>query len=130
MRPFSIVCATGAALCMVVATGCIVPVAAAGAAAYGGYEFSNGEMQYAVHANADKTNRAVRALIKDRGWELREQTSDATSGFYRCMTQDNTQVKIDVERRSADFTRVGVRYGVFGDETESKKFIEQVKAKL
>lgn len=112
------------------ATGCLAPVAIAGAAAYGGYEYSNGEMQYAVHANVDRVNRAVRAVIKERAWEIREQATDATTGFYRCMTQDNTQVTIDVRRRSGDFTRVAVHYGVFGDEAESKKVIDQVKARL
>lgn len=109
-------------------TGCFAPVAAG--VAYGGYEYINGKMNYAVYARVDKTRRAVETVLKERGWEVKEHTEDATTAYYRCILQDKTQVEVDLERRSHDFTRVGVRYGVFGDENESKSFIEQVKSKL
>jgi hypothetical protein len=87
-------------------------------------------VQYSVYANVEKTRRALETVIKDRGWEVKERTADISSAFFRCRVPDNTQVDIYVNRRSADFTKVGVRYGAFGDEKESKELIEQVKAKL
>ena len=111
-------------------SGCVVPVAAGAAAGYGSYEYVNGEVQYSVYANVEKTRRAMEAVLKDKGWEVKEHTADITSAFFRCRVPDNTQVDIHIDRRSADFTKVTVRYGAFGDENESKQLIEQVKAKL
>lgn len=110
--------------------GCLAPVAAGAAIGYGTFEYVNGEMQYSVYAGVDKTVKTTAAVVKDRGWKVTEFKHDATTGWFRCLTADKTQVDIDIKRRSADFTQVSVRYGAFGDEVESKKLIEQVKAKL
>lgn len=110
--------------------GCVVPLAAGAAAGYGTFEYVNGEMQYAVYAGVDKTVKAAAAVLKERGWNVTEYRHDATSGWFRCLTTDKTQVDIDVKYRSSEFTKVSVRYGAFGDELESKRLIEQVKAKL
>lgn len=112
------------------ATGCVVPIAVGAGVGVAGYEYTQGELEYSVYANVDKSRKAADAVIKNRGWEVKEQTRDVTTAYFRCITPDGTQVKIDVSRRSPDFTRVAVRYGVFGDETESRKFIEEVKARL
>jgi hypothetical protein len=111
------------------ASGCVAVVAGAGLSA-AGYEYSQGELEYSVYANVDKSRKAADAVIRQRGWEVKEQTLDVTTAYFRCITRDGTQVKVDISRRSPDFTRVAVRYGVFGDETESKRFIEEVKARL
>lgn len=109
--------------------GCVVPIVGAGLGV-AGYEYTQGELEYSVYANVDKSRKAADAVIRNRGWEIKEQTRDVTTAYFRCITADGTQVKVDVSRRSPDFTRVAVRYGVFGDETESRRFIEEVKARL
>jgi len=111
------------------AAGCI-PVAVGAGMGVAGYQYNQGELEYSIYANVDKSRRAAGDVIKHNQWDVKEQHSDYTSAFYRCITKDGTQVKVDISRRSPDFTRVAVRYGVFGDETESKRFIEQVKAQL
>lgn len=113
----------------VAGAGCVAVFAGAGLGV-AGYQFSQGELEYSVYANVDKSRKAADAVIKQRGWDVKEQTRDVTTAYFRCITGDGTQVKIDISRRSPDFTRVAVRYGVFGDETESRKFIEEVKDRL
>jgi hypothetical protein len=109
--------------------GCVAVAAGAGLGV-AGYEFSQGELQYSVYANVDKSRKATDDVIRQRGWEVKERTRDVTTAYFRCITKDGTQVKVDISRRSPDFTRVAVRYGVFGDELESRKFIDEVKARL
>jgi hypothetical protein len=123
-------CSMGVAAVMTVAaTGCVAVVAGAGLGV-AGYEYSQGELEYSVYATVDKSRKAADAVIRQRGWDVKEQTRDVTTAYFRCIAKDGTQIKVDISRRSPDFTRVAVRYGAFGDENESKKFIEEVKARL
>ena len=128
--PARIACLGVASALVAAASGCLVPIAVGAGMGVAGYEYNQGELEYSVYAGVDKSWKAATAVIKERGWEIKEQTKDATGAFLRCIAQDGTQIKVDISRRTADFTRVAVRYGVWGDEGESKKFIEQVKARL
>lgn len=128
MNAIGRVCCIGVAACLV-ASGCVPVVVGAGMGA-AGYQYNQGELEYSLYAHVDKCRTAAAGVIKERGWDIKEQTRDVTTAYFRCITQDGTQVKIDISRRSPDFSRVAVRYGIWGDEAESKKFIESVKARL
>jgi len=109
--------------------GC-VPLLVGAGAGVAGYHYSEGEMQYAVQSNVDRAYKAVESVVKDRGWEIKDVTREVPQASSRCQALDKTPIQIDITRRSADFTRIAIRYGTWGDEVQSRKFIDDVKARL
>jgi hypothetical protein len=122
-----------AALLLVVA-GAMVPagciVVAAGAAAYGGHEYVNGTMDGIAGASLDRTWRATLATVQEMGLNITSKTKDGTSARIVAQTTERTQIEFDLTRRSHDFTKVSIRVGIFGDEAESRRILNMIKAKL
>lgn len=110
-------------------SGCVPLIVGAGAGV-AGYHYVDGEMSYAVNTSVDKACKAVDAEVAARAWILEDRHKEVTSAHYRCRSQGGKQVDIDVARRSGDFTRIAIRFGFWGDEAESKDFIDKVKARL
>ncbi len=117
------------ALGLASSSGC-VPLLVGAGAGVAGYHYVEGEMQYAVQATVDRTYKAVEAVVKDRGWEIKDVTREVTIATFRCQALDKTPIQIEIKRRSPDFTRVAIRYGTWGDEVQSRKFIDDVRARL
>lgn len=110
-------------------SGCVPLIVGAGAGV-AGYHYIEGEMQYAVQATVDRAYKAVEAVIKDRGWEIKDVTREVTIATFRCQAPDKTPIQIEIKRRSPDFSRVSIRYGTWGDEVQSRKFIDDVRVRL
>jgi hypothetical protein len=126
-RPVCLALLLGASLA---AAGCVLPLAVGAAAGYGGYQYANSEMNVVVSAGVDRTWRATLAATETLHLSVKEQRKDSTTGYIRAWEYDNTEVRIVIQRRSGEFTRVAVRVGLFGDEARSRAIIDTIRQNL
>ncbi len=109
-------------------TGCLA-IAAAGAAG-GGVAYVRGELTDTLQASVPQSARATEGALKDLGYNIVERKADAQEASFEARTADDTSVSVSLERETDRTTKVGIRYGVFGDERKSIKILETIKAKL
>jgi hypothetical protein len=115
---------------MIAGAGCATS-ASAPANGYGVWEFTGSEYTGVTAATVDRTWKATLAALDQLGFKVAAKDREATSGLIRATAPDDTSVEIVLERRSSgDFTRVGVRFGVFGDEARSKALVAKIKENL
>jgi hypothetical protein len=112
------------------AAGCLLPVAAGAAAGYSAYTYSNSELNAVASAGVDRTWRATLAAVETLQLSVKEQRKGVTSGSIRAWDHENTEIRITIERRSGEFTRIAVRVGLFGDEARSHAIIDTIKENL
>lgn len=116
--------------CCLLTGGCIA-VAAGAAAGYGAYEYSGGVYTVSAPGTVDSTWRATVAALEQSGATIKARTREATRGLVRAVTPDGTNVEIELARNaSGDFTRVSIRFGLFGDEARSRQLAAKIKENL
>ncbi len=118
------------ALFLVSSAGCIVPIAVGAAAGVGVVKYNEGEMTSSIPGRlGDQVWPAVLRLAEDRHWRVTTQRPGADESFLRGETEYGRQVEITLTRRGGDFTGVAIRVGTFGDEVESKKILDEIRAR-
>jgi hypothetical protein len=112
------------------ASGCVVPLAVGAAAGYGAYTYAHGDLDGLANAGVDRTWRATLAAMDQLELAVREQHKEATRARVRAVAADGAEVRVSLERRSGDFTRINVRVGTFGDESRSRLIIDTIRQNL
>lgn len=114
---------------VVVLPGCVAPLVVGAAAGVGAVEYSRGELNGAILARLDQTMPVLVAMARELKWDIRERRQDATDAFLRAGLPDGRQVDITLKRRGGDSTGVSIRVGIFGDEVESRRILEDLRAR-
>jgi hypothetical protein len=110
--------------------GCLA-VAAGAAAGYGAYEYADGVYTASVPATVDGAWRATIAALEQEHAVIKARTRERTGGQVRAVASDQTSIEIELARNpSGDFTRVSIRFGVFGDESRSRAMAARIKENL
>jgi len=104
--------------------------AASPSSGYGVWEFTGTQYTGVAAATVDRTFRATLAALEQLGMSIDSRSKDGTSGLIRATAPDRTSVEIVLERRSGDFTRISIRFGLLGDEARSKALVAKVKENL
>jgi len=112
-------------------SGCIVPLAVGAAAGVGVVKYNEGELASSIPGRlGDQVWPAAIQLAEDRHWKVTSQRPGPDEAFLRAETEFGRQVEITFKRRGGDFTGISIRVGTFGDEVESKKILEEIKARV
>lgn len=127
---FGVLLLAGATSIATLVSGCLAPLAVGAAAGYGALTYANGDLNGVAHANVDRTWRATLVTADQLGLAIQEQRKEVTRANLRALQADRTEVRITLERRSGDFTRINIRVGFFGDEIQSKAILEAIKKNL
>jgi len=117
-------------LCVAAAGSGCVAVAAGAAAGYAGYEYSNGECVGVAAGTVDKLYRATLAAADQMQMTVKSKSRELNKASFTLRQPDGTAVDLWLSRQSADFTRITVRVGTFGDEARSRQIIAKIKENL
>lgn len=124
----SIMCTILAGATSLAAGGCWYAVAGAGA--YAGYRFVDGEYKGVVKAELDDAVKATRAAFKDL--DIREKSFEESEGHatFQGESPSNTDVQVKLEYAGEDATNVRIRIDTFGDKSYSQIVVDKINANL
>ncbi len=106
-------------------SGCALLVG--GAAGAGTVAFLKGELKTNEDVPIDKLLNATRAAIKEMGFTIKKFEKEALSAKFVAMTADDKNITINLKKRNDYLTEISIRVGTFGDESLSKKILEEIR---
>lgn len=91
---------------------------------------SNLRSQWAtVSANTEETTAAAEEVLKSEGLKDVKSSSTNVDGTATGKKADGTNVKVAIERKSADTSEVSVTVGTMGDPTLGANIAKKIKEK-
>ena len=106
-------------------SGCALLVG--GAAGAGTVAYLKGELKTNEDVPIDKLWNATQAAIKEMGFAVKTEEKDALSAKLVALTADDKTININLKKRNDYLTEISIRVGTFGDESLSKKILEEIK---
>lgn len=110
-------------------TGCFA-LAAGAAAGVGTYAYVRGELKEVLGAPMDRTWTAVLGAARELELNVQEESKDAMRAQLDAERADGTGIRISLNAESDTATEIRIRIGVFGNEAESRRILDAVKARL
>ncbi len=120
-----VVLAGGSSGCLAVAVG----AAAAGATA-GTVLYVKGALEVTVTAAPEKVVDASKAALDEMNIAVLSSRASGVDGEVIGRTATDKKVTIVVTRQHADFSKLSIRIGVFGDRDTSMAIYERIKPRL
>jgi len=104
--------------------------AVAGAGAYAGYRFIDGEYHGVIRADRENAVKATRAAFDDLG--IRETSVEESDGSttIKGESEGNHDVRVTLEDAGDDATNVSVRIDTFGDQSFSQIVVDKINDNL
>ncbi len=101
-----------------------------GGAAAGTVGYVSGDLNATVGNRFADVVRATEQVVTDNTITqlAKDKTSYSTS--YSLKTSQGDKVKLDITYATRDITNITIRWGVFGDETLSTQFLNEIKTRL
>ena len=99
---------------MLVLSGCVVAIGAAGAGGALGYKYVKGELKTVYNANFSRVWQATLNALKDLKIKIIEKRSDLVEGEIKAKTGTGKSVKISI-KSNGKITKVSIRVGILGD---------------
>jgi hypothetical protein len=122
----------GLLLCLVLGAGCVetalMTVGAVGAV--GAYKWIEGTMEKEYPRPLPDVWQAVMATVEHFRWKIAEKQITTTDGKLIAVKPDGKDVKITLVAEPNMITKVGVRFGMFGDREASYMFHTQIMKEL
>lgn len=109
-------------------TGCLAIVA--GGAAAGTVAYVKGDSEVVVNASLVKSKKAADAAVKKLGLLKISEKSDALTAVIVTRNSEDTKITISLESQTEETTKIGVRYGLFGDESQSARVLSEITKRL
>ena len=106
-------------------SGCALLVG--GAAGAGTVAYLKGELKTNEDVPLDKLWNATQTTIKEMGFTVKTEEKDALSAKLVALTADDKTININLKMRNDYLTEISIRVGTFGDESLSKKILEEIK---
>ena len=110
------------------ASGCVAVVAAAGGV--GGYAWSSGKLSFTTDHNISEAHDAAISAMGELGITITGDTTDTLAGRIKGITATNEEVTIDLEPQSVRITKIDIRVGFWGDETQEMRIADAIKKRL
>jgi hypothetical protein len=110
------------------AAGCLA--VAAGAAAVGTYAYVEGKLTETLKAAPDKVADATVKAFETLKLTLVSKEASGLEGKVTGKTSDDKNVTVDIKSEAQGVSKVGIRFGTFGDEAKSKVLMEEIKKNL
>ncbi len=106
-------------------SGCALLVG--GAAGAGTVAYLKGELKTNEDVPINKLFDATRAALKEMGLTVQKFEKAVDSAQFTAMTADDKTIKINLKKRNDYLTELSIRVGTFGDESLSKKILEEIR---
>jgi hypothetical protein len=110
--------------------GCpAVLVGAGGAAGAGTYAYIDGEYTSTEQVSLERVWEATKKAANDLGFTVTRKEKDASNNEFQLIAYAAGEKKIvmKLKRRSNALTEIGIRVGMFGDESMSRSILEKIR---
>lgn len=128
---YRIVGITGLLLITVASVGCTLFVLGAGAGGgAAGAAYMMGKLEAQLDAPVDESRQATIAGLKSLDLPIKEDKGDKLTAHILSETAAGKTIAIDIESVSETRSTLTIRIGTFGDEPQSRRILDAIKAKL
>lgn len=126
LRPLALIAVLS--LILISAAGCLL----VGAAAAGGatYFYIDGEVTTSVEGSPPQVIEAAKLAMKDLSMPVIMSQADGLEGRLEARLGTENKAVIKVRFESQTSSKVRVRIGTFGDETQSRQIIDRIRANM
>ena len=101
-----------------------------GGAAAGTVGYVSGDLKATVGNRFADVVRATEQVVADNSITQLAKDTTSYSTSYSLKTSQGAQVQLDLIYATRDITTITIRWGVFGDETLSTQFLNEIKNRL
>ena len=109
-------------------SGCVAAVAAAGGA--GGYAWSRGKLSFTEPHDITSCHDATVSALTALDIKVTGDTTDQLTGRIKGETATGDDLTIDLESQSIRVTKIDVRVGFWGNETQARMIADKIKTRL
>lgn len=123
-----LICMLGVSL--LINNGCpAVLIGAGGAAGASTYAYIGGEFRSTEQISLKRAWEATKKAVNDLGFTVTRKEKDAYSSEFQLVAYGTGEKKIVVKlkKQSSALTEIGIRVGMFGDESLSRSILEKIK---
>lgn len=113
---------------MVLTSGCVAVVAAAGAGA--GVLWVRGAIETNVEGDIDQVYRAAQKAVAELQFAKVSERKSGLDAQIIARTALDKKIDITLEKAAANSTKVSIRVGLVGDQQMSLSILERLKAHL
>jgi len=111
--------------------GCLLVAVGAGAgAAAAGTAYVMGDLEATLEATPTQIVSATRGALADMDIAMISAASTDLDGEVRARTATDEKVTIKVRSQTRRLSDVSIRVGTFGDETFSRRILEEIRGNL
>ena len=111
-------------------SGCVAALAAGAAGGAGGYAWASGKLSFSTDHNIDECHNATISALSELRIKVTGDTTDKLIGRVKGVTATNKEVTIDLEPQSMHVTKIDIRVGFWGNETQSTMIADAIKRHL
>jgi len=111
-------------------SGCAVALVAGAAGGAGGYAWASGKLSFSADHNIDECHNATISALSELRIKVTGDTTDKLIGRVKGVTATNKEVTIDLEPQSLHVTKIDIRVGFWGNETQSTMIADAIKRHL
>lgn len=106
-------------------SGCALLVG--GAAGAGTVAYLKGELKTNEDVPLEKLFDATLAALKEMGLTVKKFEKSADSARFIALTEEDKTITINLRGKNDYLTELSIRVGTFGDESLSKKILEEIR---
>jgi hypothetical protein len=115
------------AMILLLSSGCAALVIGAGAGA-GTVAYVAGELQATDDVPLNTAWNASKRAMKNLGFSITSKQIDAFEGKLIARGANDKKITISLEKVADKTTEIGIRIGIFGDESKSLNILEAIRA--
>jgi hypothetical protein len=122
------ICMLGMSL--LINNGCpAVLIGAGGAAGAGTYAYVDGEFRSTEQVSLERAWEATKRAVNDLGFTVTRKEKDAYNSEFQLIAYGTGEKKVVVklEKQSRFLTEIGIRVGMFGDESLSRSILAKIR---
>lgn len=110
--------------------GCIIAAIGAGAAAAAGVGYAKGDLQAVLEEDIDRVYHASLNALDDLDLPITGRDKTALDAKIISCNSSDKKIEVKLKRTEANHTKISIRIGTFGDETQSRTIYDRIKTYL
>ena len=122
--------AASLALTAVLFSGCLAAAVGGAAAGAGGYAYARGDLETTEAAPLDAVHAAAKTTLEQMEFVIETSEKDALEGSILARGVSDKRSTVKTKHKGDNLPEVHIRVGILGDEYESRKILENLRANL
>ena len=111
-------------------SGCVAAVVVGAAGGAGGYAWASGKLSFTTNHGIDDCHDATVSALAALGVRITGDTTGKLAGRIKGITATSEEVTIDLEPQSMRVTKIDVRVGFWGNQTQSTMIADAIRKRL